>query len=54
MANTKYTTSRAGRSRLRCSTRPVEASTPSTSDGGNADVNTPIATRSDKRSSDLN
>src|SRR6266540_2341678 len=40
---------RAGSSRRRCSPRPVSASTPSTSLGGNALVNAPIATRSPSR-----
>src|SRR6266511_38368 len=40
---------RAGSSRRRCSPRPVSASTPSTSLGGNALVNAPIATQSPSR-----
>ena len=45
-ASTKYTISRAGSSRLRCSRVPVAPTTSSTSSGGNALVSTPIEIRS--------
>mgnify|MGYP001793918982 CR=1 FL=1 len=50
IANVKYTTTRAGNSRWRFSTRPAAASTSSTSAGGNVAVSTPTAIRSGKRS----
>ena len=45
-ARTKYTISRAGSSRRRCSRVPVAPTTSSTSSGGNALVRTPIEIRS--------
>ena len=45
-ASTKYTISRAGSSRRRCSRVPVTSTTSSTSSGGNALVSTPIEIRS--------
>ena len=45
-ASTKYTISRAGSSRLRCSRVPVASMTSSTSSGGNALVRTPAEIRS--------
>jgi hypothetical protein len=51
MASTKYTTTRAGSSRLRTSPVSVAATTSSTSSAGIVRVNTPIAIRSDNRTS---
>jgi hypothetical protein len=45
-ASTKYTISRAGNSRRRCSRVPVTSMTSSTSSGGNALVSTPTEIRS--------
>lgn len=45
--STKYTTSRAGRSRLRCSDRPHAATTRSTRPGGYTQVNRPRPDKSD-------
>ena len=45
-ARTKYTISRAGSKRRRCSRVPVTSTTSSTSSGGNALVSTPTETRS--------
>ena len=45
--STKYTTSRAGSSRLRCSDRPHAATTRSTNPGGYTQVNSPRPDKSD-------
>ncbi|GAA0905493.1 hypothetical protein GCM10009574_096990 [Streptomyces asiaticus] len=47
--STKYTTSRAGSSRLRCSPHPQAATTRSTNPGGYTQVNSPRPDNSDTR-----